>query len=149
MVSNKYLISLLRSSENTNTGLGLFVLRIAISVFMVSLHGWHKVNNYSAVLNDFPELISLEPRNGLSMAIFAEVFCSLFLAFGLFTRIVAIPLCITMFVAALIFNAEQAFIVKEKPLLYFIVYVSLFVMGAGRYSVDRLIVHLLVSRKNH
>jgi putative oxidoreductase len=49
-----------------------------------------------------------------------------------------------MVVAAFIFNADQAFIVKEKAILYLIVYFFLLVTGAGKYSMD----HLLAQNKS-
>jgi putative oxidoreductase len=75
----------------------------------------------------------------LVLAVFAEFFCSLFLIAGLATRLAAIPLIVTMSVAAFIVHAEDAFGVKEMALLYLVIYVVLLIAGAGKYSIDRWI----------
>lgn len=103
---------------------------------MISLHGWPKLKDFSEIKTDFPELIGLSSETGLILAVFAEIFCSILLSLGILTRIVAIPLLITMFVAAFIFNAEQVFIVKEKGVLFMMVFLFFIIVGAGKFSVD-------------
>lgn len=141
---NKNLTNLFKSSKIKVVGIGLLTLRIGSSILMIYLHGWPKLNNYSEGLNSFPELIGLGPESGLLLAIFAEVICSVLLAVGFFTRLAVIPLSVTMFVAAFVFNADQAFIVKEKGILYLIIYIFFLFVGAGKYSID----HLLVQQKS-
>ncbi|MFT7157917.1 MAG: putative oxidoreductase [Parvicella sp.] len=143
----KYLISLLQSSKDKGSGLGFLMLRIGTSTLMVYLHGWPKLKNYSEGQNSLPELIGLGSESGLLLAIFAEVICSFLLALGLLTRLVVIPLSFTMVVAAFVFNADQALIVKEKAILYLIVYLFLLVTGAGKYSIDHLLAQKISSKK--
>jgi putative oxidoreductase len=144
---NKYLTTLLKSSKNKICGVGFLMLRIGTSTLMVYLHGWPKIKNYSESQNSFPELIGLASESGLLLAIFAEVICSLLLALGFFTRIAVIPLSFTMVVAAFIFNVNQEFIVKEKAVLYLIVYLFFLVVGAGKYSMDHCLVQKMTSKK--
>jgi len=144
---NKYLTILLKSSVNKNYGLGLLILRIGTSTLMIYLHGWPKFNNYLGSQNSFPQLIGLGSETGLLLAIFAEIICSILLAFGLFTRVAALPLSFTMGVAAFVFNANQAFIVKEKGLLYLLVYLFLLIVGAGKYSVDNFLLDRITTSK--
>ncbi len=142
-----YITNLLNSSKNKIYGLGLLMLRIGTSILMVGLHGWPKLKNYSTAQSDFPELIGLGPDSGLLLVIFAEVICSILLIFGLLTRIAAIPLSITMIVAAFVFNADQPFIVKEKGILYLAVYLFFLVVGAGKYSLDHFLLQKITSKK--
>ncbi|MBX2929129.1 MAG: DoxX family protein [Saprospiraceae bacterium] len=72
----------------------------------------------------------------LALAVFAEVFCSIFLIFGIATRFAAIPLLITMLVAALIVHSSDGFGKQELPLFYAVIYFSIAITGAGKYSVD-------------
>ena len=75
----------------------------------------------------------------MALVIFAEVFCSLAIMFGLFTRLAAIPLIVAMCVAAFVTHAGQAFSAKELALLYLTFYAVIFITGPGRYSIDRLL----------
>jgi putative oxidoreductase len=63
------------------------------------------------------------------------------------TRLAVIPLSFTTVVAAFIFNADQAIIVKEKAILYLIVYFFLLVTGAGKYSMDHQLAQKINSKK--
>jgi len=144
---NNYLTILLQSSINKTYGLGLLILRIGTSTLMIYLHGWPKLTNYLEGQNNFPQLIGLGSESGLLLAIFAEIICSMLLIFGLFTRIAALPLSFTMAVAAFVFNANQAFIVKEKGLLYLLVYLFLLIVGAGKYSVDNILLDRITTLK--
>lgn len=135
----RYLISLVSSPKDSLANMGLLVLRFSISTFMILLHGWPKLMNYSEGKNTFPELLGLGPENGLILAIFAEIICSFLLALGILSRIVVIPLAFTMLVASFIVNADQNFIVKEKALIYFIIYLFFMLVGAGKYSIDHYI----------
>jgi putative oxidoreductase len=56
---------------------------------------------------------------------------------GFATRLAVIPLMITMLTAALYAHADDPFSTKEKPLLFFVVFAFLLVLGSGKYSVDR------------
>ena len=138
MFSN-YSTIFLNSSENKISEIVLLMLRIGTSTLMVYVHGWQKLKNYSAILSNFPELIGLGAKSCLLLAIFGEIICSILLAFDFFTIIVVIPLCITVVIAALIFNTEQAFIVRQKALSYLKLYVFFFVVGIDKYSTDHFV----------
>jgi putative oxidoreductase len=75
----------------------------------------------------------------LALAVFAEVFCSLLLIFGIATRLAAIPLIITMLVAAFIVHANDGFGRQELPLLYSAVFFAIAIAGAGKISFDHWI----------
>jgi putative oxidoreductase len=74
----------------------------------------------------------------LVLAVFAEVFCSILIMLGLFTRLSAIPLIITMLVAWLMVHISDPFGDQELPVFYLVSYVVLFLQGAGWYSLDSL-----------
>ena len=69
----------------------------------------------------------------------AEVVAAILLILGLGTRFVLIPLIITMLVAFFIVHADDPFSKKELALLYLIPFISLFLTGPGKYSLDALI----------
>jgi putative oxidoreductase len=87
----------------------------------------------------FPDPIGLGSQISLSLTIFAEVFCSIAIILGLATRLVAIPLIITMSVAVFIIHADDPWQKKEFALLYLVPYLTLVFTGAGRFSLDAVI----------
>lgn len=74
----------------------------------------------------------------LILAVFAELFCAVLVALGLFTRAAVIPLIVTMAVAAFVVHGADPFGKKELALLYLLAYILIFAGGSGSFSVDRL-----------
>ena len=87
----------------------------------------------------FSDPFGIGPVGTLALAVFAEFFCSVFLIFGFATRICCLMLAITMAVAAFHAHAADPFSTKEKALLFLVIYLSLLILGAGKYSVDHLL----------
>ncbi len=56
---------------------------------------------------------------------------------GFKTRLAAIPVIITMAVAAFIVHAADPLGTKEMAILYLIAFTVIALLGAGKYSVDR------------
>ena len=103
-------------------------------------HGLPKINRlFSGSEIQFADPFGLGAGISLTLAVFAEVVCSILIIMGLGTRLAVIPLIITMGVAAFHAHASDPFGTKEKPLLFLIVYGFLLVFGSGKYSVDKLI----------
>jgi len=121
-----------RNDAYKNTGL----LALRLGGTLMLLHGWSKMMNYSEYAAKFPDPIGLGPEFSLILTIFAEVFCVVFVALGLFTRFATIPLMITMLVAALIVHSGDAFSDREASIGYFLLYAAIFLLGAGKYSLD-------------
>jgi putative oxidoreductase len=114
----------------------LLLLRFAVGILMLT----HGMGKFSALFGEgpiqFPDPIGVGATASLALAVFAEVFCSILLIFGIGTRLAAIPLLITMLVAALIVHANDGFGRQELPLLYSAIYVVIAIAGAGKISVD-------------
>lgn len=119
--------------------LGILIIRVAIGAFMLT-HGYPKLMRlFSGEEIRFADPFSLGPVPSLALAVFAEFFCSIFIAIGLGTRLASIPLIITMAVAAFVAHAGDPFGQKETALLYLLFYILLLITGSRRYSVDRLL----------
>ena len=115
--------------------IGLFVLRVGIGCLML-VHGLQKLMGFSAMADVFPDPIGLGSQLSLSMAIGAEVGCSLLLILGLGTRLAVVPLAFTMLVALFVVHKNDPWKVKELAAAYLLVYTSLFLTGAGQFSLD-------------
>ena len=121
------------------TSAGLLVLRVGLGTMMLVRHGGPKLLGFTEKAQTFSDPLGVGPTASLGLAIFAEFLCSLLLIFGAATRLAAIPLTITMLVAAFIIHADDPFPKQEFPLLYAVGFVALILTGPGDYSVDALI----------
>ena len=82
------------------TDVGVLIARVGIAALMLT-HGLPKMMMlFSGSAVQFPSVLGMSPEISLGLTVFAEVICSLLLFVGLATRLVAIPLIITMVVAA-------------------------------------------------
>jgi putative oxidoreductase len=117
----------------------LLIVRIAVAAFMLT-HGYPKLMKLLAGGEiQFANPFGLGMYFSLVLAVFAEFFCSILVGLGIGTRLAAIPLIITMSVAAFIAHGSDPFGRKELALLYLVVFVFLLFTGSGKFSVDYFI----------
>ena len=126
---------------------GLLILRLGAGGMMMIGHGLQKMETIGADHSQFPDPFGLGPQLSFSAAAIAECVCAGLLAAGLFTRVVAVPVLVTMLVAAFHAHAADPFFMaggraKEPALLYAIPFAALIFTGPGRLSLDRDIVQL-------
>ena len=126
---------------------GLLILRVGMGVLCIP-HGYDKIVNFNVYKAQFLNFLGIGQAASLGLSIFAEFFCAILVVFGLFTRFACIPLVINFFVA--VFLAHGGDIIfymsngqmkgtAEHPMMYGIAFLSLFIMGPGRYSADGMI----------
>lgn len=99
-------------------------------------HGWAKLMNYSHLATQFADPFGFGVEPSLILAIFAELVCAALVVLGLFTRLALIPLMITMATAFFIIHGADPFQKKELALMFLGIFVTLFISGPGRYSVQ-------------
>lgn len=122
-----------------NVDVALLVLRLVIGGFMLT-HGIGKFQSlFSGEPIQFPDPMGVGATASLTLAVFSEVFCSILIILGLATRFAAIPLFITMMVAAFIVHKDDGFSRQEFPLLYAVIYSTIALIGPGKYSLDYVI----------
>lgn len=125
----------LRSYTPISLNPGLLILRVATACVMLT-HGWPKVVNYKERLSTFGDPYGFGSELTLTFAVFAEFFCSILVGLGLLTRYALIPLLITMATVVLVVHADDPFARKEVPTLFFTIFLALFFVGPGKYSLD-------------
>ncbi len=119
--------------------IGVLLLRGTAGVFMIT-HGWPKLQNLMTSGEImFPDPLGFGAETSLVLAVFAEVLCAFLLVIGLATRLAAIPLIITMAVAVFIIHQNDGFAKQEMGALYLIIFITLLITGAGKYSLDYLL----------
>jgi putative oxidoreductase len=123
---------------NTVVGdFGLLILRVFAGVSLALAHGFGK-------LPPSPQFMAGVERLGLPgesawLSAFAEVCGGLALAAGLATRPAALLIAINLSVAAFLQHATDPYARKELALLFLAVAVMFLLVGAGRFSLDRVI----------
>lgn len=118
--------------------LGLLILRLVSGGAMLT-HGYPKFQKVLAGNLQFGDPLGIGPEASLILVAFAEFICSILLILGLTTRFALVPLIITMAVAFFIVHGSDPFGDKELPFLFLGIYLSLFLTGPGRISVDKML----------
>jgi len=120
------------------TSFGLILLRVAAGGMMLYAHGWGKLTGFSEMSGKFLDPLGIGSMPSLALAVFAEVFCAALVMIGLGTRVAAIPLLVTMIVAAFLVHGAEPFAKKELALLYGTAVLALVFTGAGKFSADSI-----------
>ncbi|MCC6239577.1 MAG: DoxX family protein [Phycisphaerales bacterium] len=129
---------------------GLGLARIGVGVMMFIGYGLGKIwgNHGFGPSQGFIDMIANmgvpSPVLMAWLSTLTESVAAALLVVGLFTRLSALTLVINMCVAAFLAMGAQPFFSnsgpsKERPLLYLIAFITFLFIGAGRFSLDRLI----------
>lgn len=124
---------------STRANLSMLVLRLAIGLMMAFGHGLGKVPPSEGFIQGvgnmgFPMPVIFAWAAGLS-----ELVGALLIAVGLFTRPAALFLLTTMAVAVFVVHGADPFAKKEMALLYGSGALTIFLMGAGSFSLDKML----------
>src|ERR1700759_2160253 len=114
----------------------LLVQRVATGLLLLIGHGLPKIQNFSELSSTFYDPMRIGHRNSLVLVILAELFCSMFLVLGLFTRIVAFIIVFELSVAVFIFHHGALLKTIELPALFLISAFTIMFVGPGRISAD-------------
>ena len=123
----------------SNWDFALLVLRIWIGGALLLDHGWSKLANFSAMSSRFGDPLHIGHAASLALAVLAEVICALLVMIGFATRIAALIVIIELGVAFIFVhhlkltgqgNGELAFV-------FIAGFMTIFIAGPGRFSVDR------------
>ena len=126
---------MLRRMRRTLAENGAFLLRVAVSLMMLS-HGIPKALDYDTLVQTFPDPLNVGTEMSVQLILFAEVGCSVLLLLGVFGRFASATLFIAMMVAAFAHHLNDPWATRELPLLYAAVYASLTFTGPGSLSID-------------
>jgi putative oxidoreductase len=119
--------------------LSLLAARLLVGSFMLT-HGLPKLTKlFDTEKISFADPFGLGPVFSLTLTVMAEFLCSILIMLGLGTRLASALLIITMLVAAFHVHLNDPFGLKEKALLYVVIYLMLLVFGSGKYSIDHIL----------
>jgi putative oxidoreductase len=115
--------------------IAMLLLRLAAAGLMIP-HGYDKLVHFTQYKSKFMNFMGIGSTMSLSLTVFAEFFCAMFLLIGLCSRFFTIPLIIAMAVAVFKANNGEIFGDGEHAMLYLVAYVVLLLCGPGKISVD-------------
>lgn len=135
----KQLLSRLSSTTPFGVDVGLLIVRLWFGVVLAVAHGIPKFGKLDAMAAGLdgqgfpiPEVMAL-------LATLAETVGGFLIALGLLTRLSAVPVLVTMLVAAFVMHADDPFGKQEFALAYAIPALALLFTGPGRYSLDAVL----------
>ena len=115
----------------------ILILRVFFGILFFT-HGLDKMMNFSELSETYPSVLGFGSYMTLMVTIFCEFCCSLFLIAGLLIRVMVLPMIVAMAVA--FFDVHDGFLPEgELALIYMVVFIILYIVGPGRYSLDYLI----------
>lgn len=126
------------------------VALLAMRLLFGGLLLWHGVSKMMAIDTlsaSFPDPMGLGGRLSLYLTIFVEVVCSVAVIFGAFYRLALIPIVVAMAVALFWVHRGDAFVAKELALIFLVVFVLMFMMGAGACALDNIIAKRLYENR--
>lgn len=122
---------------NGSINFSLFLLRVVFGGLLITQHGWDKLMKFSTLRYSFPDPFHIGTTVSLSLVVFAEVLCSIFIILGLLTRLAAIPLVITFGVVVFMVKRHAGIGEMELPVMYLCAFLVILAAGPGKASVDR------------
>ncbi|MBL4818376.1 MAG: DoxX family protein [Deltaproteobacteria bacterium] len=123
----------------------LFILRVIWGVLFI-FEGWHKFSDIPSTVNFYKSLGFGSPELMVYLSASAEFFGGLLLVIGLLSRLAAIPLLITMVVAAVTAPSSAVFLghgtgqtetfLSQIPLVFGYACLMIILFGPGKWSLD-------------
>ena len=99
-------------------------------------HGLPKISNFTELSSTFFDPLRIGHRNSLILVILSELFSSMLLVLGLFTRIVAFIIVFELTVVVFVFHHGQPLKNFELPAMFLTSVFTIMIVGPGRVSVD-------------
>lgn len=127
----------------SSTDAGLFALRVVVCLSLFLKHGTEKLFGFSQMAMHFPDPLHVGATTGLAFATFGDGICTLLIIVGLATRWASLISFLNIF-AAWAFVHHFFFFGHgadhgELIVLYLAALLAIFLAGAGRFSLDALL----------
>lgn len=118
--------------------LAMLVLRAGAGALIIP-YGYDKLIHFAEKKNVFMNFMGIGSTLSLSLVIFAEFFCGMFVVLGLFTRLAVIPLVISMSVVVIKVGHGDIFGKTANAALFLSCFLAILLCGPGKASADGLI----------
>lgn len=116
--------------------IGLALLRIVPSALLLT-HGIPKFQKLITGDFEFADPIGIGATPTLFIAVLGEFLCPILIILGFKTRWAAVLPALVMAVAAFVVHASDPIDVKEKALLFLGSFIAIYLLGPGKFSLDK------------
>lgn len=121
--------------SETSFNIAVLLIRVTFGLLLLINYGIDKLKHFAEKQQSFGDPLHIGHMPSLMLVLFAEVFCTVFIVLGLFTRIMAIPVVINF--AVIVFLVHKSYAGNgQAPVLFFVAFLSILLMGPGKYSID-------------
>jgi putative oxidoreductase len=129
--------------ETTTTAadVALCWLRITGCLMLMSVHGIPKLLHFDHELGLIEDPFGMGSLLTLSLAIFAEVLCPVFIVLGVLTRLATLPVLFLLAVSVIWVHPEWSLAEGQFAWLLLIVFSTIFVAGPGRLALGTSMSH--------
>lgn len=119
------------------TDLALLFLRVSSAALMLFIHGLPKLLHFQQELSRIEDPLHLGPYITLTLAIFAETICPLFVALGIFTRLACLPVLVVLVIAMLLVHPDWSLADGQFGWLFLVLFITITMAGPGRFSIAK------------
>ena len=117
----------------------ILVFRILVSVELMMAHGVKKLGIGAAITEQIPNPLHLPGALNEAIATSVNLFFPVFIVFGFFTRLAALPILVVTLTSYFILHWGDSVLEKDAPFMYSAVFLLILVLGPGKYSIDYFI----------
>ena len=117
----------------------MLLFRVLVSLELMAVHGLKKIGIGVNVAEIVPNPLHLPDAFNNGFAIGANLIAPFFIMLGLLTRITILPVLAVTLTGYFVLHWNDALLVKDVPFIYSVVFMLIWVLGPGKYSLDYLI----------
>jgi len=114
----------------------LLLFRVLVSLSMINTHGMKKLLDFEGTVQHIPDPLGVGGEVSAVIAIMANIIAPIFVILGLGTRLAILLILSVTLMGFFIVHGNDPWPIRDVPLMYSLVYLALFFLGAGKYSLD-------------
>jgi putative oxidoreductase len=119
--------------------IGMLVLRAAASLELVIVHGLKKIGVGVANAEKIPNPLHFPEQFNNLFATAANIIFPFFVLIGLFTRAAVLPTLAVTLTGYFIVHSGGSLSEKDTPFIYSLIFITILILGPGKYSFDNII----------
>lgn len=122
-------------TATTAADVALCWLRVTGCLLLLSVHGVPKLMHFQHELGLIEDPFGMGSLLTLSLAVFAEVLCPIFILLGILTRLATLPILFLLAVSVIWVHPEWSLFEAQFAWLLLIVFSTILIAGPGRLAV--------------
>lgn len=114
----------------------LLLLRVLASLSLLIVHGGHKIIDWQTGIGSFPDPFGMGPEITFALAVISNGVSPILVILGVFTRLATLPVLATTLTGFFLIHWNDPLDVMDTPYIYSVVFLTILLLGPGRYSLD-------------